>query len=583
MSTSLAHGRLVVSDPDQPSLQEAVYFFEDVSTALTLEDIQQSSLDWQRGSGGVFNRGFSESHWWLRMDLENQSAAALRRYVEISYSQLDYVNVYIVDAGGIISQYPMGDKLPFNARPVDSPNFVFPINWQPQQNLTLYIEVHSTGSIQVPLEMWQQEDYIVHQMHLENIQGVYWGGMLVIFLYNVLLFFALRDNIYLWYVGSVFFMALMFSVLNGQAFRFLWPEVPQINNIALLITISLDSVFSVQFANKFLNFRKVAPRTSKAMNGFVFMFLGIVMTSWLVPYHLAIQLTVVCIIPVATLAFGMAIFRAVIGDRSARLFILAWSVVLLGILTITLNKFDIVPANFITNNAAQFGSMLEAVLLSFALADRINQEKKLRFAAQKELLQASDKMKQELEDRVTERTQDLETLNQKLELLSQTDQLTGINNRRCLEQKIKEEFDRCSRYNHPISILMIDVDHFKSVNDQYGHVAGDLCLKSIATHLIGGVRRPPDMAARYGGEEFCLLLPETDTKGAVVAAERIRESIRGSVVSCDKRTFSVSISVGVFTQKGGVYNGEQALKNADAALYKAKDEGRDRVMVSELC
>ena len=284
-------------------------------------------------------------------------------------------------------------------------------------------------------------------------------------------------------------------------------------------------------------------------------------------------------IVLASMAFAIGVYQVYLGDRSARWYLLAWSVFLLGVIVITLNKTNLLPANFLTNNAAQIGSILEVVLLSFALADRINREKLLRFAAQQALLQTTEKMKEDLEERVQARTQDLEALNLQLEQLSQTDQLTGLKNRRYLELKIEEEFNRCARYNHVISVLMIDVDHFKSVNDQYGHAGGDECLRTIASHLIGGVRQPPDVAARFGGEEFCLLLPETGSKGATVVAERIRQSIHGSVISGDEAMFSVSISVGVYTQTGGDYNGEQALKNADAALYQAKEAGRNRVVV----
>lgn len=569
---------MVADTPRQP-LHQVIQYYEDTSTALTLDQMLQRDLPWQSNGEGVFNQGYSNSHWWLKLDLENTSPEALQRYIEISYAPLDFVNVYVVDGKRTLAEFHMGDRLPYAERPLDSPNFVFPVEWQPGQNLTLYLEVHSAGAMQVPLVMWQQEAYFEHQMRLETVQGVYWGGMLIIFLYNGLLFITLRDSTYFWYVGSVLFMALMFTTLNGQAYRYLWPNAIQWNNVALLFMICLACIFAGQFSKQFLQLKKVMPRMNKVVTGIIGLCIGVAAISWWGPYHILVQVVVAITIVLAAMAFTIGVYQVYLGDRSARWYLLAWSVFLLGVIVITLNKTGLMPANFLTNNAAQIGSVLEVVLLSFALADRINREKILRFAAQQALLQTTEKMKEDLEERVQARTHELETLNQKLERLSETDQLTGLKNRRHLELKIEEEFNRCARYNHVISVLMIDVDHFKSVNDKYGHAAGDECLRTIASHLIGGVRLPPDVAARFGGEEFCLLLPETSNKGAVAVAERIRQSIHGSVISSDRSMFSVSISIGVYTQIGGEYNGEQALKNADAALYQAKDAGRNRVTV----
>lgn len=194
----------------------------------------------------------------------------------------------------------------------------------------------------------------------------------------------------------------------------------------------------------------------KILNGFIIFSIGMACFSWWGPYHVLIQVTMVMVIVLIGFTFYFSIYAWYKGNRSARWFLLAWSVFLAAVVIITLSKFGLLPTNFFTQYSAQIGSMLEAILLSFALADRINQEKSMRFTAQKALLHTTEKMKEELEIRVQERTRDLETLNVKLEQLSQTDQLTGLKNRRYLAQKIEEEFNRCARYKHPISILMLD-------------------------------------------------------------------------------------------------------------------------------
>ena len=582
LSASLVHAQVLVTDAPKQSLHSAMYYYEDTSAEQTLDQIQQSNVNWVPNGEREFSQGYSNSHWWLKIELKNPSAQPLQRYIEISYALLDSVTMYVVDSGTLLSKLELGDQHPFLKRPVDSPHFVFPLEWQADQALTVYLEVHSAGSLQVPIMMWQPEAFYVHQMHLDTVQGIYWGGILIIFFYNGLLFFALKDSAYFWYVGCVLFIALAFTSHSGQAYRYLWPTATQWNNISLLVMICLSCIFAGQFAKLFLNVKRLSPLMEKTLNGLIASFIALACVSWWGPYHLLIQVSLIMVFVLVFLATGIGIYGMRKGDRSARWYLLSWSVFLAGVLIISLSKFGLLPTNFFTQNSAQIGSMLEAALLSFALADRINREKLMRFAAQQALLHTTEKMKEELETRVQERTRDLETLNEKLEQLSRTDQLTGLHNRRYLAEKIEEEFNRCARYKHAISVLMIDVDHFKSVNDRYGHSAGDECLKTIASHLLGGVRLPPDVAARLGGEEFCLLLPETSSAGALSVAERIRESIHGSVISSDSNIFSVSVSIGVYTQCDGQYDWENALKNADEALYQAKHQGRNRVVAHGL-
>jgi diguanylate cyclase (GGDEF)-like protein len=162
--------------------------------------------------------------------------------------------------------------------------------------------------------------------------------------------------------------------------------------------------------------------------------------------------------------------------------------------------------------------------------------------------------------------------NEELERLSTTDGLTGLSNRRQLSQRLNAEATRVRRNKHPFSILMADVDHFKSYNDAHGHPAGDEVLKRVAQILRESIREV-DCAARYGGEEFCVLLPETPADTAVQAAERIRSRVAGE--KFPGRSITLSIGIAEYPKNGEAV--ETALAAADAALYQAKRAGRDRV------
>lgn len=186
----------------------------------------------------------------------------------------------------------------------------------------------------------------------------------------------------------------------------------------------------------------------------------------------------------------------------------------------------------------------------------------------------------QLEARVLQRTQELMEANTKLEQLATTDPLTGIGNRRRMTEQINRELDRGRRFGHPLSLLMADIDHFKNVNDQYGHEAGDRVIIAVAKALADGVRNI-DMASRFGGEEFVLLMPETSIEVATSAAERLRQHIAELEVKGDRgESIRFTISIGVATAPPGntMDTPSTLVSRADKALYQAKDAGRNRVV-----
>ena len=164
--------------------------------------------------------------------------------------------------------------------------------------------------------------------------------------------------------------------------------------------------------------------------------------------------------------------------------------------------------------------------------------------------------------------------------LNRRDGLTGLFNRRYLNQRLAEEFDRCRRYRRPLSLIMLDIDHFKRVNDTYGHQAGDQVIKAVAGVMDESLRKI-DLAARYGGEEFCCALPETPGEAACIVAERMRKHVERLHDSCDQLPGPVTISLGVSELSQEMDNHEELLRVADEALYRAKNNGRNQVCRGE--
>lgn len=166
---------------------------------------------------------------------------------------------------------------------------------------------------------------------------------------------------------------------------------------------------------------------------------------------------------------------------------------------------------------------------------------------------------------------------QGLAALAATDSLTGLANRRRLDQVLRQEWARSLRNARPLAVLMVDVDHFKAFNDRHGHPGGDAALRQVAAAIASSIRRPADLAARYGGEEFLVVLPETELPGALLLAERIRAAVEAlPPFGADTAPVTVSIGIGCHTP-GAQQDLATLLGDADEALYRAKGNGRNRV------
>jgi diguanylate cyclase (GGDEF)-like protein len=170
---------------------------------------------------------------------------------------------------------------------------------------------------------------------------------------------------------------------------------------------------------------------------------------------------------------------------------------------------------------------------------------------------------------------------QHLEYQTQVDSLTGLFNRRAFEKKIHEEFERSKRYHNPLSVLILDLDNFKNINDTYGHHGGDAALVKISETLREKTRQS-DFPSRYGGEEFVLILPETDQESALQVANKVHEAIRSSSFGTTNHPFTLTVSIGLSSTSSRFYSSWQDMvDDADRALYLAKNNGKDKIEIWE--
>lgn len=532
---------------------------------------------WQTvAAGGVLNQGFSDRAFWLRVAVAPDSA---NRILEVGYPLLDEVSVYWEQAGEIVQSYQTGDTLPFSSRPIIHRNFVFlvPSHTEP---LTAWIRVKTGGSVQIPVAITPSAQFLANEQIAYGWQAMFLGIVVALAFYNLILYLMVRHQTYLWYVLAVLCTGAVQLNFNGLLFQWLWPDSPSINRYFTAPAVGLALSTALLFIIHFLSVKRFAPAGYRVLQGLLVISLFSVGYGFVGSYQSGIVLVSAlgAAVTLAAWVVGLAVWRS--GQILGGFYVLAWTPLLLGHLVLAVSKLGWIPRSPWTELAPQAGVALEVILLSLALAYRINIERKRRLEAQEHLLDVQRQANLTLETRVRERTEELQRANEQLRAISLTDGLTRVANRRQFDEKLEAEWHRALRHGHKLSLLMIDIDHFKAVNDERGHLVGDDCLVALAWILKNGTQRSGDLVARYGGEEFAVLLPATDLAGARRVAEQMRTAVAATPVNSGEQAAPVrlTISVGVATLTPSADTHTQELvRRADEALYAAKDAGRNRV------
>jgi diguanylate cyclase (GGDEF)-like protein len=224
-------------------------------------------------------------------------------------------------------------------------------------------------------------------------------------------------------------------------------------------------------------------------------------------------------------------------------------------------------ASYVQPKDALFTSIVLYTAMVFALAISTNRRIRKAISDHIAVLKLTEELNQSL---ASERG-----LRDHINRLAITDELTGVLNRRGILDNLKTEMARSVRHRSSLSVFMIDIDHFKAINDNYGHAGGDKALRTVVQSLQEGLRET-DVLGRYGGEEFLAILPALEVDGAIIAAERLREKVQATTVSLDDRSVEITISIGIALHRESDTS-EQLLASADKALYAAKNNGRNRV------
>lgn len=527
------------------------------------------------------NFGYSASAYWLALPLRLAPDAPAQWLLEIGYSSLDRVEVYVPRQEGGFDMRTAGDLQPFAERPFPHRNLVFPLELAPGKSQIVYLKVASQGNLTIPATLWQHDALHRHDQMNYALLSVYYGMLFALGLYNLLLYFAVRHQVFVAYVAFVFCMTIGQASMNGFGNQFLWPAWPAWGNVALPSGMAATGFFGALFTRLFLETRKNFPRLDRIILACTAAFAFAALSPALLSYQFAAIFTSITGLVFSAVAVAGGTYCLLRRHPGAHYFLIAWTLLLAGVAVLAMRNMGWLPTTTLTLYSMQIGSALEMLLLSFALADRISAIRREKELARQSLIDVLHRSEQELESRVAGRTLALETANvqlrekeRELEHMARHDPLTGLANRIFFNDRIEHAIARVRRSKGGMTLLLIDLDGFKEINDAHGHAVGDQLLVNIAARLTECMRET-DTVARLGGDEFVVMLEDLHDRGeaAQVAEKLIR--VIGQPVALAPGAVRVSASIGIahFPLDGS--DPQQLLKHADEAMYAAKAAGRN--------
>jgi len=415
---------LVLTNQDYVSIKDHVRHFRDATGSLTLEQIKQREIPWQTKE--ALNYGFDNAAHWFVIPVTNRTETE-DWLLEIAFSPLDKIDFFINADSGWVHK-TAGDLFPIEIRDLRHPHVIFLFPLEKDKEQTIYLRVESTSSIQVPAILWKRDVFFTKSNTLQIINGLFYGAMLVMILYQLFLFTTKRDSLTLYYVFTLVAMIHVVSFFQGYSFLYLYPKHPELNHIMAVITGPLFLLFSTGLTREFLNLKVNNPWLDKLLiiNTGLDILVALFMISFLdeVSYrfhHYAILMH--CMLALS--AAGYCLYKKF---KPALYYLLSWISLLIATLIFSMSNLGIFADYLNTNSTSLIMACLSQMLLiSFALGNRWNMMVKENQLAKEHELQRGQEEKERLEKEVQLRLEEINHKNQKLEEVNQVkDKLFSI-------------------------------------------------------------------------------------------------------------------------------------------------------------
>ncbi len=550
LTGSVAQGTPIRLDqlPSGPLGPQLLYMQEPDGRALTLAEARDAL------EHGLFHAdlrtvpafGIASSPVWVYVPLENRLDVPLTLRLSVGVTWLDHVNVYQVQHDELLANWASGDEagaVDGASAVVAGQGFAFPLRVPPETS-EVFIRVESIDPVALPVRLEVPPEASRSDRDLNYSYGFVYGFLMALIAYNLMVFIGLRKSIYLLYTAYLSSFIILNLSYTGHGYAFWWPDNAYLQRYASVAFMVLFSLSGLAFSAHFLDLKRQAPRLTRGMTVVAVAASVALCTCVLADWHApATWIAFIFSLSYVLSMVGLGIYAVQQGLRASYYFLAAMLCGMAGSGMTLLSAYGVLPMNTVTFHGVEVGVLLEATLLALALARDIRGSEEARNRA---------------------------------ELLARMDALTGLLNRRAFFERATGLWNTAARRNRPLTVAMLDIDHFKSINDRYGHAIGDEVLKRVAG-VLTRTCRTSDVISRWGGEEFLLLLPETTLEQGTLLAERLRMAIERCDMDAAARGLRATVSIGISDLRGQP-NLDALIADADQWLYRAKEAGRNQVM-----
>ncbi|MFN5629764.1 MAG: 7TM diverse intracellular signaling domain-containing protein [Bacteroidota bacterium] len=484
----------------------------------------------------VPNLGFTEGNFWIRFKLKNESNVDSNFIIQINQSVIDELQLFELNENGVlIKEKTLGELISFNERKYKDQYLLFDTKLNSNQEKHYLIRVKSGEQVLMPVQVGNISNTLERNRKRDLLFGIYFGVILVMMAYNLFIYFTVKDKSYLYYVVYIFFVGFTQAVLEGYALKFLWTDSFWFSSRSVYYSTTFVCLSSIEFLRFFLHTKEFTPKLDKFKKFIVALFLLCIVANTYKVNAFSHQITqaAVGIVSVYIFVTSLVIYRK--GYPPAKFFFLAWIILVIGVFVFVLKDAGIIEANIFTTYALQFGSVVEVILLSFALADRINILKKEKEESQAKALEALRQneilIKEQnilLEKKVAERTLELEKANVEINL--------ALNNLKETQAQLVDAEKMASlgqltagiahEINNPINFvsanvkpLKLDVEDILSVIKKYEELEGS---KNLEKDLIAINEYKNSIDLEYVKNEVEILL-----SGIEDGAKRTAEIVTG--------------------------------------------------------
>ncbi|ACU58814.1 sensor histidine kinase [Chitinophaga pinensis] len=504
--------------------------YTDKTNALDINAVSKKTFSFP--DENVPNLQITPHTHWVRFTVTNESD--LREIMlEVEYPTIDDITLFELRPDGTYDSTRLGEFTSYHNRPVDHQNYIFPLYIATHTTRQYYLRVIAGEQVQLPMSIGTRDQVSEKNDYRDLIFGLYIGVMLAMSFYNLFLYLSTKDNSYLTYVSYNVFVALTQATLQGYSFRFLYPDSPWMAQHATVLVPILNGLTALVFIQQFLLTKQFYKKGHRLINILLILYMGCFIPALLNKYIIA-QIWVQMVVGAAAVSvFYISLRMSMKGYSSARFFLLAWSIFLLSVLVFVLRNANVLPYNEFTYYALQIGSGMEALLLSFALAYKINLFKAEALHASQENERLVKEQNIILEEKVTQRTEELQTSNEELNvaLKNLKEAQTQLVEREKMASLGQLTAGIAHEINNPINFvtsnikpLKLDIQDIRTLLDKYDDLPNTTDIQG-ALKDIAAFKQQIDID--YIHEEISSLI-----KGIEDGASRTSEIVRGL------RTFS---------------------------------------------